>query len=367
MIRVLIAEDSPVIQKTLVSLLSREPGIRVVGVASNGVEAVRLCKELRPDVVTMDIKMPEMDGLEATRTIMRQCPTRIVIITSLAGDTDLGVSFEALRCGAVEMIEKPRGVLRGSYNEVQARLSSRLKKIMASVPERGEYARENEGDGTVPEAPRPARPVAGRGGEPGVSAIIPAGFFPEVIAFGGSTGAPAVLANVLATLPADFPVPILVVQRIADGFVQGMASWLSECVEFEVRVAGPADRARPGQVLFAPDSGHLTVLSGGSIVIRKASSTEENVPSADRLFESVAKVYGRRAIGIVLSGEGRDGAAGLARMRDRGAVTVAQSLSSAVVEGMPSTALEEKAALHGLNPRAISDLLLQLSSTRSRS
>ena len=362
MIRVLIADDSPVIQRTLVSILGNEPGITVVGVAGNGAEAVRMCSELRPDLVTMDIFMPEMNGLDATREIMKRSPTRIVIISSMANAADQRLSFEAIDAGAVEVIEKPHGVMRGDYSGVKARLVERLKKMMVSVPER---RFPGQSPGVVPPARRASSakqaPVVTRT-SPADRTEIPKNFAPFVVCFGGSTGATPVLADVLRNLPAAYPVPVVITQHIARGFVGGMAGWLSQNIAMKVRVAEPGDRLEPGRVLIAPDNEHLVVSSGGFVTTVEPVPSDRHVPSIDRLLFSVADVFRSRSLGFILSGMGRDGCKGLLKMREVGAVTIAQSAASAVVYGMPMVAMQEKAAMREMDPGEMVELLLRLAS-----
>jgi len=226
MLRVLIAEDSLVIQRTLTALLDGEDGIEIVGVASDGRQAVEMTRRLRPDLVTMDIFMPEMDGLEATRRIMEECPTRIVIISAMVGDRDVKHSFEAMRAGAIEVIAKPHGVLAGNYSEVRHSLGNVLRKIAKAQPKA-----QMSWLPSAAAAPAPAPPKGFGAARTGVSSSpcprtarvrpMPAEFRPEIVCIGGSTGAPTVLVEVLSRLPGDYPFPIVVAQHIARGFAPG--------------------------------------------------------------------------------------------------------------------------------------------------
>ncbi|MFO8072559.1 MAG: chemotaxis-specific protein-glutamate methyltransferase CheB [Polyangia bacterium] len=368
-LRVLIAEDSQVIQRTLAALLEGESGIEVVGTAGTGEEALAICREQRPDLVTMDIFMPEMDGLEATRRIMEECPTRIVIISSMVGSDDQRMSFEAMRAGAVEVIAKPHGVLAGNYAQVRADLSRVLRRIEAARP-----ARQLAWQASIapppplatPEPSRP-RPVAAPGPAPGARSDsrfapqeIPEGFSPAIVGIGGSTGAPAVLVEVLSALPASFRVPIVVAQHIAFGFANGMADWLNASVALEVAVARTGDELRPGRVLIAPDDRHLEIKSGDRVVLRPSQRAREHVPSVDRFFSSLAGAGAERALGVILSGMGGDGARGLGELREAGGITLAQDEQSCVVHGMPGKAVELGAVMQEVSPESLAELLAAL-------
>ncbi len=361
MIRVLIADDSPVVQRTLSSLLKGEPGIEVVGVASNGVEAVRLCRELKPDLVTMDVFMPQMDGLQATRAIMRENPTRIVIISSMVNAADLGTSFDAINAGAVDIIEKPYGVMQGDFRGIKARLVEVINQIMTAQPEKLLIERSRSIAPASPQSSQAETEALKPVRLPAVS-LVPPGYIPEMICIGGSTGATGVLVDILSLLPTDYPVPIVIIQHIASGFVEGMVRWLDASLRLRVRIAERGDRVEPGQVLFAPDDRHLALARDGAVEIRKRGSGDRHVPSIDVLFRSVAEVYGSSAVGIILSGMGRDGCAGLLKMREKGAVTIAQSEESSIVFGMPMVALREQAASREMTPTEMADLLLRFRS-----
>lgn len=358
MIRVLIAEDSPSIQRMLTSLLSDQEGIEVVGVASNGLEAVAMCSDLQPDLVTMDIFMPKMDGLEATQRIMQKSPTRIVLISSIVDSQNLRNSFEAIRSGAVELIEKPHGVLRGNYSRVRDDLVRVIRQLMEAQPQR--HFRS-----VYPQSPRQPDQVGDtRESEPPPKKtnreIFTSIATPDVICIGGSTGAPAVLSTILSHLASNYPVPILIAQHIATGFIQGMVEWLDSVSKIDVRIAHKNDVIRAGLALVAPDNAHLQVESTGKVRLTSPHKGETYVPSVDRLFESAAVSYGSKAVGIILSGMGRDGCSGLAKMRSQGAVTLAQSEQSSVVYGMPLVAFKRGAAAAQLDPYEMVDFLEQI-------
>ncbi|MCU0661624.1 MAG: chemotaxis-specific protein-glutamate methyltransferase CheB [Myxococcota bacterium] len=394
MIRVMIADDSKATQRLLMSLLDSEPGIEVVGTASNGNEAIEMYRRLRPDLVTMDIYMPELDGLEATRSIMNEFPeARIVIISSLVNSKDLKTSFEAMRAGAVEVVGKPTGVLRGDYTEVKVALSRILRRMMeshparrlswqAESPRRAEKKTEEKGSEIsgrfrIPSSIPPSD-VAAAESMPALSEVapptaavqelksslrvdrLPEKYCPSLVVIGGSTGAPAVLVDLISALPADYPLPIVIAQHIARGFAKGLADWLSSSSRIKARLADDGDSLRPGTVLVSRDDSHLVIKPGGTVGLVERIAHEQYTPSINVFFESTAEAYGPRALGILLTGMGADGAAGLLKMRDNGAVTLAQDESSAVVYGMPRVAYEIGAVFKQMNPIEMVAFLLSI-------
>ena len=351
MLRILIAEDSQVIQRTLRALLEGEPDIEVVGVAGNGREALRLCHDLRPDLVTMDIFMPEMDGLEATRRIMEECPTRIVIISAMVGARDMSSSFEAMRAGAVEVIGKPHGVLAGNYSEVKQSLARVLQKVAMARP----AAQLSWLPPPRQSLPTPAPGVARTA--PSVR-HLPEAFEPDVVCIGGSTGAPTVIVEVLSKLPAAYRYPIVIAQHIAKGFAEGFAAWLDSVVPLAVKVASERETPRPGLVLVAPDTRNLVFTGPGKYDLVAPADPRQHIPSIDALFRSAAAVHKNRVLGALLSGMGRDGADGLAAISAAGGVTLAQSEATSVVYGMAKVACEAGAVMESVSPQRLAGILL---------
>jgi two-component system, chemotaxis family, protein-glutamate methylesterase/glutaminase len=367
-VRILIAEDSPTVQRALISLLEDEPGIQIVGVVDNGEAAVASCQKLMPDLVTMDIFMPQMDGLEATRQIMKLCPTRIVIISSMVSSKDQHYSFQAVQAGAIEVLLKPQGLAGDSYDKVKRELVRILLDVMEAKPKKRfswhseapwEAASQNAKNQQAEEASFVAKhssipPAPTTTEKKAISGYAA----PAVVCIGGSTGAPAVLSDILTGLPGDYPIPILAVQHIVRGFAEGMASWLDSSVGMEVRIAQRGDKLAPGVCLLAPDDNHMRFSSMGRVELCSPKSNQLYVPSINELFSSAATVYGERALGIVLTGMGHDGTPGLLAMRQSGAATVAQNEKSSVVYGMPKVAVESGAVMEQLDPFEIVRLLI---------
>jgi two-component system chemotaxis response regulator CheB len=340
MIRVLIVDDSPVVSQMLSYILSSDPSINVIGIATEGEDAIRMVARKKPDLVTMDINMPVMDGFEATRKIMETTPVPIVIASSAYDPKEVATSFRALEVGALAILEKPVGIGHPHY-EAQSRHLINTVKAMSEVKVVTRRRRI----------------------EPAVSAkpeIAPAFQEIKVIALGASTGGPPVLQTILSGLPKDIPVPVMIVQHISQGFTSGFASWLSEVTGFQVRMPENGENSEPGKVYIAPDNVHMVVDSAGHILLNNDPPDNGLRPSVSHLFGSVAKVYRDKAAGALLTGMGKDGAHELKMMRDAGAVTFAQDQASSVVFGMPGEAVNIGAAKYVLSPEAISGSLVQL-------
>jgi len=319
MIRIVLVEDSLTVRALLREIVVGEPGMIVVGEAGNGIEAVELTRTLRPDLVVMDIAMPRMDGFEATRRIMVEVPTPIVIVSARYDVRDVEVSMHALRVGALTAVPKPRGPLSPQF-ETDAREFVDMLRLMSQVKVVRRWSRERRS--TNP-------PVVNR---PEVR--------PRVVAMAASTGGPAAIHHILSELPAEFPLPILVVQHIAQGFVGGFASWLDAAGPLRVQVASDGEPLAPATVYIAPDDRHLGVAQRSRIALADALPIQGFRPSATHLFASVADQFGRAAVGVILTGMGDDGCAGLAAVRREGGRILVQDEKTSVVFGMPGAALQ---------------------------
>jgi two-component system chemotaxis response regulator CheB len=329
-IRAVVVDDSPTAQKLLVTILQEAEGIQVVGVGADGEEAVRLTKRLRPDVVTMDVRMPTMDGLEATRRIMRDTPTPIVVVTADLMQADMNLTFEALRAGALTVVGKP-----GLADTETCEKVIQTVKLMAAVPVVHHWDRREWRPPEALEAPHPQVPATGAG--PSVEKDVEGHV--QMIGIASSTGGPATLAKILGRLPADFSAPVLVVQHVTTGFVAGLAEWLDGATPLHASLASHGETPQPGSILLAPDDYHMRVNARGVIELYKGTPYKGLRPSANYLFHSLARAYGPRAIGIVLTGMGDDGAEGLLALRQAGGLTLAQDEQSCVVYGMPREAV----------------------------
>ncbi len=339
MIRVLVAEDSPTARALLVEMLDGDPDIQVIAQASTGLEAVELAERLEPDLITMDVHMPELDGLQATERIMLRSPRPIIIVSSQARDADVSLSLDATRAGALLVLPKPEGPDSGNFARDQRQLVA-MVKALAGV----KVVRRWRGSGPVPPTDPQTAPrrsgVASSSPAPRRSSGRPRA---SVVAIAASTGGPAALKDMLSILPTSFPAPIFIVQHIAKGFVHGLAKWLGTDSRLSVRVAINGETPQPGSVYIAPDGLHMEIKKTDAEQLRIALTSSAPVgtfrPSGSRLFASVATAVGERALAVILTGMGDDGVAGLLEVRRARGRVLAQDETSSVIYGMPREAV----------------------------
>lgn len=318
--RVLLCEDSRAYAAALSRFLARDDQIEVVGVAASGEQAIAEVKRLRPDLLTLDMQLPGIDGLEVVKRLMGEDPLPIVILSGAVAKGSERAA-EALAAGALDVLAKDRLRL-DRYDDVWAQaMRSRLRRL-SSMRIRGKAR--------VAATPK-RRPAEG------------AGRAAQVVGIGASTGGPPALEAILAELPADFPLPLLVVQHMAPGFIEGFAKWLDRKLPVSVRLAGEGGRATPG-VWFAPDGAHLTMTPSMRFAF-DSDAEAPHCPSIDVLLASLAQSCGAEAVGVVLTGMGKDGAAGAAAIQREGGLAIAQDESSSVVYGMPRAVAEGGADL----------------------
>ena len=324
-VRVVVADDSLVAREMIAQILATDDRIEVVGTATDGLEAVELTAALKPDLVTMDIHMPRMDGLEAIEQIMAYTPTPVLVVSTSVYGEGVGRAFDALEAGALEIVKKPEPREWSDLQAIAADLIGRVK-LLSRVPVvthlKGMRASRPEAAG----ASRVARPA------PAPKRTV------ELVAVGSSTGGPSALLEVLGRLPSDFPVPVVVAQHIADGFVPGLVGWLDAGCGIAVRVAEDGMQAAAGTAYVAP-TGNDLVMDGSTLRFRVPAAAQAHVPSADTLLHSVAASFGAAGAGVVLTGMGADGARGLKAVRDAGGATIAQDEATSTVYGMPKAAV----------------------------
>lgn len=320
MIRVLVAEDSRAERALLVSILESDPAIRVVGEAADGAQAVEMTLRLRPDLVTMDVHMPRLDGLEATREIMVRAPTPIVVVSSSVRPDDIALSLRATGAGALAAVAKPEGPASPRFEEDRAQLVA-MVRAMADVKVVRRWSGRREAGAPPAPTPVPRAPV-------------------RLVAVAASTGGPVALQTLLSALPASFPVPVLVVQHMSRGFVGVLARWLGSATTLRVRVAVAGERLVPGTVYLAPDDQHLGVTPDGAVELSAAPPQEGFRPSASHLFRSAAAAYGESLVAVILTGMGSDGVRGLGAAQAAGALVLAQDEESSVIYGMPREAVQ---------------------------
>jgi two-component system chemotaxis response regulator CheB len=327
-IRVLVVEDSTTVRERLCDVLSGDPEIQMVGEASDGKHAIALCRDLKPDVVTMDMMLPTMSGLAATEYIMAHCPTPILIVSSSTNRGDLFKTYEALAAGAVDVLEKPRGdesdVLWERRFLATVKLVSRIRVITHPRARLGLMGARRMGRSESVMAATPSAPRQGY----------------QIVAIGASTGGPAAILELLRSLPTDFSIPLLFVLHIGEQFGGPFADWLDGQTARRVGFAKDGDRIATarGRVVMAPADRHLTV-ENGRFRLTRDPERHSCRPSVDVLFESVASEFGPSAAACLLTGMGRDGAAGLHRIRQAGGFTIAQDERTSVVYGMPREAV----------------------------
>ena len=344
MIKVLIVDDSKVVQEFMKHILSSDPDIKVVGMASSGREAIELVREKRPDVITMDFYMPDMDGAEATRAIMETNPTPIVIVSGSIGAQDVTKKFGLIEEGALAVLLRPPGEHHPDFQDARNELIQTIKlmseiRVVKILP--GWRKIVNKSHANILPAPKITNDF-------------------QLIAIGASTGGPMAIQKILSGLPKELPVPVLIVQHISAGFTEGFVTWLSTTSNIPLRIAKNGEIPKAGNGYIAPEGYHLGVEKGP--VIKFSSLPPDNglKPSVSHLFHSVAQCIGKNAIGVLLSGMGTDGANELKAMKEIGAMTIVQDEDSSVVFGMPGEALKIGAACHVLSIEKIPDFLSDL-------
>jgi two-component system, chemotaxis family, protein-glutamate methylesterase/glutaminase len=347
MVRVLIVEDSPVVREFLIHILGSDPEIEVVGTAETGREALEAVERTRPDIITMDVHMPKMNGFDATRRIMETRPTPIVIVSGTLEVAETASVFRAIEAGALAVLPRPSGIGHPEHERSAADFV-RTVKLMSEVKVVRRWSHLRPGE-TLPMASLSAE-IQRRTARTEI----------RLIAIGASTGGPPVLRMILSGLPKDFPLPVLIVQHIATGFTQGFVEWLAQSSNLPVQLPVHGQQVVPGRVYVAPDGFHMTVGIDGRISLNTDEPENGLRPSVSCLFRSVAKAYGQSAIGVLLTGMGKDGALELKLMKEQGAVTIAQDKETSVVHGMPGEAIRLGGATYILPPEKISMTLTSL-------
>lgn len=356
MIKILVVEDSPVVREFLIHILSADPDMRVVGTARDGEEALEAVRRHRPDVITMDIHMPKMDGLEATRRIMETDPTPIVIVSGSSDPREVATTFDAMEAGALAVLCRPAGIGHPLHEATAGELLQTVR-LMSEVKVVRRWSQARRGAMT-PGKLTPLPPLK--------MALTGESAQARIVAIGASTGGPPALQTILAALPKDFPLPVLIVQHIAVGFVRGFIEWLAQSATLPVHLASHGELVLPGHVYVAPDECQMKVVRGGKIALTTDQPENGLRPSVSYLFRSVAEVYGGDAVAVLLTGMGRDGAEELRLLKDKGAVTFAQDKDSSIVHGMPGEAIKLGAATFVLPPHKIAEMLTNLGNQRGK-
>jgi two-component system chemotaxis response regulator CheB len=341
-IRVLIVEDSAVIRQFLRHIIARDPRLEIAGAVESGEEALRILNKVAPDVISLDIRLPGMNGFEVTRRIMSERPTPIVVVSASVECSDLEITMNALQGGALAVLEKPAGITSSEYEVMAERLCTQLA-IMSQV----KVVRRRTTRAISHPVPRADRPIP----------LRPAGS--RALGIVSSTGGPKALAQLLNGLGPDFPLPILAVQHITSSFLDGFASWLQGVCPFEVEIVKDRSVTVGGKIYLAAPDHHLRA-ENGFVWVDRGDPVCAQRPSGTVLFESMARALGHQALGVLLTGMGEDGAEGLLRLRQSGAHTIAEDESTAVVYGMPAEAVRLGGVSESLPIPAIAPRIMEL-------
>lgn len=336
-IKVLIVEDSAVMSALLEGIIEEDPRLEVVATATSGEEAIKLIPKLQPDVISMDIRLPGLDGFETTRRIMAEYPTPIVVVSSHLNHREMNISFEALKAGALSVIDKPPGLQHPDFDKQARSLCTQLV-IMSQV--RVIRLRSRTNRLPIPIKPTGKSPLKNMGCTNTLASYRALGIV-------ASTGGPRALATVLNGLGEDFPLPILLVQHITASFLDGFIDWLNTVSPLQASLASSGEKPLPGKIYLAPVDHHLTWRQG-ALWLTEDPHVSYQRPSGTVLLDSMALELGRRALGVVLTGMGDDGALGLLHLREAGGYTIAEAESTAVVYGMPGVAARLQAACQNL-------------------
>jgi two-component system, chemotaxis family, protein-glutamate methylesterase/glutaminase len=348
MVRVLVVDDSALMRKLIPQIIERDSSIHVVGTAMDGEFALKKIEELRPHVITLDLEMPRMDGMETLRNIMRQSRLPVIVVSA---HTTQGASatFKALALGAFDFVAKPQDALSSQMDAIATELINKIKvasktRMPKSQPE-------------IPVGRRPKKSTIKR--QPSR----------KVIAIGISTGGPNALQYVLSQLPADFPAAIVVVQHMPEGFTELFARRLDECCAIDVKEANSGDLLLAGRALICPGNRHMKVKRmplGDIVVLSDEEKVSGHRPSVDVLYRSVAQEFGRDSIGLIMTGMGEDGAEALGEIKNTGGMTIAQDEESCVVYGMPRAAIDRGNVVRVVPLDALANTLVAQCSEKSR-
>lgn len=345
-IRVLVVDDSALMRKLIPQILEREPSIQVVGTAMDGAFALKKIEELKPHVVTLDLEMPRMDGMETLRQIMRHHRVPVIIVSALSTQ-GASTTFKALALGAFDFVTKPRDAGANSSNlrEIAADLIAKIRVAAYSgsnAPAKADFLRHIEGRRAGKPATRPKQPAS------------------KVVGIGVSTGGPNALHYLLSQLPEDFPGAILVVQHMPEGFTDMFARRLDESCAIEVKEAQSGDLLLAGRALICPGNRHMKVRRmplGDVVVLTDDPKVNGHRPSVDVLFRSISQEFGPNAVAVLMTGMGDDGAEAMGVVKAAGGLTIAQDEGSSVVYGMPKAAIERGHAVRVVSLEVLANTL----------
>jgi two-component system, chemotaxis family, protein-glutamate methylesterase/glutaminase len=339
-IKILVVDDSSVARVLLVRILESDPEIQVIGAIGDGQSALDFVAHQMPDVVLMDIHMPVLDGFETTRRMMENHPVPIVICSATTDAREVATSFRIMEAGALACVAKPAGPGHTDFEPSVTNLIQTVK-LMSEVKVVRRWARS-----------RQILPIVNQIEDKPASAKM------QLVGIGASTGGPPVLQTILAGLPKDFPIPILIVQHIAHGFLPGLMEWLNQTTGWQVQSGIHGALPLKGHAYFAPDDFQMGIASTGRIMLTRQPPENGLRPAVSYLFRSLAEVCSFHSVGVLLTGMGKDGAAELKMMKDRGALTIAQDRETSIVHGMPGEAIQMGGAQLVLPSDKVADALI---------
>jgi len=342
-IRVLVTDDSALMKLILRDIVNSQPDMEVVGVASNGLEAIEKCKELNPDVITLDIEMPKMSGIEALKRIIEEKPTPVIMVSSLT-EEGAAITTEALEIGAVDFVTKPSGSISGNFRTVADELVEKIRNAAQVDVNKLRY--------------RPKLAPSRK------SLKLPSlGLMKKAVGIASSTGGPRSLQYIIPALPANFPAPVFLVQHMPPTFTKSLAMRLDRDSQVTVVEAGDGDMVKSGVVYVAPGDYHMGIRAEGNemkVYLDKAEKINNVRPAADYTFDKMAEIFGANSIGVVLTGMGKDGTLGVFKIKHYGGRVIAESKETCIVYGMPKSVVEEGYADYVLPVYEIADKLVEL-------
>ncbi|VVB96175.1 Chemotaxis response regulator protein-glutamate methylesterase/glutamine deamidase [uncultured archaeon] len=373
-IKVLVVDDSAFMRKAITDILSSSPEIEVIGKAKNGQEACEKVIELKPDVVTLDIEMPVLDGLQTLGYIMSECPTPVIML-SAAESKHADVTMKAFEYGAVDFILKPSGNISLDVNKIKDEMVKKVKAAAKVETHKLGFIQNKEDDSGISrmecvreggKKPKDSDVEIDRAEEQKIEPDKKSKF-KKIVIIGTSTGGPRALQQVIPLLPPYFNAPVLVVQHMPAGFTKSLAERLDSQSSIKVREAVDGDIVRPGIVLIAPGDYHMTVreeeINGKTkevIALIKGEKVQGVRPSVDVLLNSVAPIYGAHSVGVILTGMGSDGTDGIRRLKSAGGRVIAEDESTCVVFGMPRSIIEQHLADYVLPINKIAESIAQI-------
>lgn len=347
-IQVLLVEDSPVALEILDRLLSSSPDVKVVAKARNGKEALEIIPQVKPNVICTDLHMKEMNGLEFTKQVMATDPKPILVISNAVQKEDSQNIFQLLQAGAVDVFPKPSSGLASDYERVKRELIGKIK-VLAGVTV---FTKRQANSTNIHNSTISIFQTLNTGRLMDVTTSV------RVVTIGASTGGPQALHKIFSQLPANFPVPVICTQHISVGFLKGLVDWLQSDCKLSVKIASAGESPLPGSIYFAPEKSHLELDATGRFNCASSVPVDGHCPSITVLFKSVAKFYGRATAGVLLTGMGKDGAAGMQAIAAIGGMTIAQDEKTSVVFGMAKEAIALGAAQQTLPIHEIAPFLL---------